>query len=301
MPSKHSPGPSPYIGWKWSKPQTPVKPRSSASRAAVHHLVERHPVLRDVEPELHAVASSQRRRGCGSAGRRPSRRTGSRGRAGRWPRPGPPSPRPSGADRRPAGWSSSWSSVRAPRIVEVTPGRSVTQASATSAIDTPRPSATRCTASITSQVRSVPRRSQASMPRPGSSPSRVAPLGRWSRRYLPVSQPPPSGLHGISPRPASMRGRHDLPLDLADQQAVLRLQADRRRPGRARRARSYRLGQLPAGEVGETVVADLAGPDEAVEGPQGLLERGQRIPRVRLIEVDGVRRRAGSARRPAPG
>src|SRR3954451_17889669 len=33
LPSKHSPGPSPYIGWKWSKPQTPWKPRSSANRA----------------------------------------------------------------------------------------------------------------------------------------------------------------------------------------------------------------------------------------------------------------------------
>src|SRR4051812_19555675 len=32
-PSKHSPGPSPYIGWKWSKPQTPSKPSSSAKRA----------------------------------------------------------------------------------------------------------------------------------------------------------------------------------------------------------------------------------------------------------------------------
>src|SRR5512147_1231800 len=33
LPSKHSPGPSPYIGWKWSKPHTPSKPRSSAKRA----------------------------------------------------------------------------------------------------------------------------------------------------------------------------------------------------------------------------------------------------------------------------
>ena len=33
LPSKHSPGPSPYMGWKWSKPQTPSKPSSSAKRA----------------------------------------------------------------------------------------------------------------------------------------------------------------------------------------------------------------------------------------------------------------------------
>src|SRR3954468_13101654 len=32
IPSKHSPGPSPYIGWKWSKPHTPSKPRVSANR-----------------------------------------------------------------------------------------------------------------------------------------------------------------------------------------------------------------------------------------------------------------------------
>src|SRR5262245_58876013 len=31
MPSKVSPGPSPYIGWKWSNPHTPSKPSSSAS------------------------------------------------------------------------------------------------------------------------------------------------------------------------------------------------------------------------------------------------------------------------------
>src|SRR4051795_8048143 len=33
MPSNTSPGPSPYMGWKWSKPQTPSKPSSSASCA----------------------------------------------------------------------------------------------------------------------------------------------------------------------------------------------------------------------------------------------------------------------------
>ena len=33
---------------------------------------------------------------------------------------------------------------------------------------------------------------------------RVAPDGRWPRLYLPDSQPPPSGLQGSSPRPASI-------------------------------------------------------------------------------------------------
>jgi len=43
--------------------------------------------------------------------------------------------------------------------LRLTAGRAVTQASATSAMDTPRSSATFCTASMTFQVRSVPRRS----------------------------------------------------------------------------------------------------------------------------------------------
>jgi len=39
------------------------------------------------------------------------------------------------------------------------------------------------------------------MPRSGFSPSRVDPVGRSSRVYLPVSQPPPSGDQGNSPSP----------------------------------------------------------------------------------------------------
>src|SRR5262245_6973174 len=31
MPSNVSPGPSPYIGWKWPNPPTPSQPNSSAS------------------------------------------------------------------------------------------------------------------------------------------------------------------------------------------------------------------------------------------------------------------------------
>ncbi len=40
LPSKHSPGPSPYIGWKWSKPQIPSKPSSSANRARARDSVQ---------------------------------------------------------------------------------------------------------------------------------------------------------------------------------------------------------------------------------------------------------------------
>ena len=48
------------------------------------------------------------------------------------------------------------------------------------------------------------------------------------------------------------------------------------------------LGELPAGEVGQAVVADLAGPDEPVEGAQRLGQRGPGIPGVHLVEVDRV-------------
>src|SRR4029450_3603355 len=90
-------------------------------------------------------------------------------------------------------------------------------------------------------------------------------------------------------------GRRDLPLDLADQQAVLRLQGDRR--GQAELAREvHRLGELPAGEVGEAVVAALALPAEAAQRAQGLVERGDRVPGVRLVEVDAVQAEPGQRR-----
>ena len=87
--------------------------------------------------------------GSGPAGLRRVRRTGSRPGAGHWRRRARWS-RP--ADRRsPAARKlvSSWLVVRAPRMVELTPGRAVTQAIATSAMDTPRCSAICCTASMT--------------------------------------------------------------------------------------------------------------------------------------------------------
>ena len=136
------------------------------------------------------------------------------------------------------------------------------------------------------------------MPRSGSSPSRVAPVGRSSRVYLPVSQPPPSGDHGSSPSPVDCAGRHDLPLDLADEQVVLRLQRHRAAPARG-------LGEvddlldLPAGEVGQPDVGDLAGAhgvvEEAAASPRAASAGRRRAPgRGRR-----ARPRAGAARRPA--
>ncbi|KXU19632.1 hypothetical protein VV38_12015 [Clavibacter nebraskensis] len=100
--------------------------------------------------------------------------------------------------------SSSCSTVRAPRITLVTAGCASSHASETRAELDPCASATRRTSSRIAHVRSWPFRGvNASIPRSGSSPRRVAPVGVSSRRYLPVSQPPASGDHGSSPIPAS--------------------------------------------------------------------------------------------------
>jgi hypothetical protein len=100
--------------------------------------------------------------------------------------------------------SRSCSTVRAPRITEVTPGCAATQARATWDDETACASATSATVSRIRQVRSLAfRASQASIPRSGFSPSRVAPVGGTFREYFPLSQPPPRGDHGSSPRPAS--------------------------------------------------------------------------------------------------
>ncbi len=108
--------------------------------------------------------------------------------------------------------------------------------------------------------------------------------------------------------PRVEHGRHDLPLDLPRQQAVLRLQGDR--PGHVQGpGQVHGLGQLPAGEVGQPVVADLAGPDELVERPQRLLHRRQRVERVDLVQVHRVQaepaqggvQRPGQVARGQPG
>ena len=49
------------------------------------------------------------------------------------------------------------------------------------------------------------------------------------------------------------------------------------------------LGELPAEEVGEAVVGDLAATDGVVQEPQRLLQRGRGVLGVRLVWVDLVR------------
>ncbi len=97
---------------------------------------------------------------------------------------------------------SSCSAVRAPTSADATPGRPVSQDSAMSAGVRPCCSAADRTASRIRQVRGVPRRSHASTPRPGSSPSRLAPVGGSPSRYFPVSQPEARGPHARQASPA---------------------------------------------------------------------------------------------------
>ena len=53
MPSKHSPGPSPYIGLEVVEPPHAVEAELLGEPRPGDHLVEGHPLLGDVESEAH--------------------------------------------------------------------------------------------------------------------------------------------------------------------------------------------------------------------------------------------------------
>jgi hypothetical protein len=53
------------------------------------------------------------------------------------------------------------------------------------------------------------------------------------------------------------------------------------------------LGQLPAGEVRQSVVADLACSNETVQGAEGFVKRRPRVVGVHLIEVHRVNTEPG--------
>jgi hypothetical protein len=100
--------------------------------------------------------------------------------------------------------STSWAVVRAPRITEVTAGCAASHASETCAWLAPLAIAISSTTVRMRHVRScLLRGAHASIPRSGSSPRRVAPVGSASRWYLPVSQPPANGDQGSRPMFAS--------------------------------------------------------------------------------------------------
>ena len=82
-----------------------------------------------------------------------------------------------------------------------------------------------------------------------------------------------------------LTSRHDLELDPAHEQAVRRLKGDR--DGKVLVFSEVDgLLHLPAGEVRQPGIADLARAYRVVEEAQRLLQRGARIPRVQLVEVD---------------
>ncbi len=97
---------------------------------------------------------------------------------------------------------SSCSGVRAPKIGAVTPGWHSTQLSAIWAGVLSSSSLSAHSVSMICQVRSVSRCSGRSSQR-SARPTRLSAGGAASRRYLPVSQPPPSGDQAMTPMPCS--------------------------------------------------------------------------------------------------
>ncbi len=119
-------------------------------------------------------------------------------------------------------------------------------------------------------------------------------------RYLPVSQPPSSGLHDDVADPEALRHREVLVLHRAAQDGVGRLQRDEALPAVAL-AEPERLDDLPGLEPHlpderavavvrrAAEVADLALAHEVVERRERLLPGRRRVGPVDLVEVDDVR------------
>ncbi len=63
----------------------------------------------------------------------------------------------------------------------------------------------------------------------------------------------------------------------------------------------HRLLDLPAGEVGQANVVDLAGAHGGIEERQGLFDRGVRVPGVHLVQIDRVDPQAAQAGVEGPG
>ena len=104
--------------------------------------------------------------------------------------------------------------------------------------------------------------------------------------YLPVSRPLASGKYGRMPRPkrshASTSSRSTSRSSRLYSFCAL---TNRACPGAGPSSRRRRL---PGGEVRMTEVADLALPDQLVQGRQRLVDRGGRIRPMQLVQVDVV-------------
>ena len=123
--------------------------------------------------------------------------------------------------------------------------------------------------------------------------ARALPAPARSRRYLPDSRPPASGLQTRMPEALVERERHQLVLGLARLQRVVDLLADEALQAAAL-GDAQRLHQLPGGVVRAADVADLAGAHQRVERVERLLQRRLPVPLVHLVEVDVVGAAAGA-------
>ena len=146
--------------------------------------------------------------------------------------------------------------MRAPTIGAATPGRSRTQASATSSGATPSPSA-----AVRHGVDDP-----AGARRRGTASTKPAKCGGAAARVGGRAVPVLAGQHAAAQRrpgqqaePERRGGRHDLALDAALQQRVLDLGGHQRRPARPRPLPGRRLRGLPAGVVRDPGVAGPAG------------------------------------------
>ena len=80
--------------------------------------------------------------------------------------------------------------------------------------------------------------------------------------------------------------------DITDQKVVLRLQGDRCRPAR-RFGKVNRLGHVPAQKIGKAVMRNFAKGYRIIKKSQTFLQRGQRVPAMKLVKVDLINPKPG--------
>ena len=146
--------------------------------------------------------------------------------------------------------------------------------------DTPRSAANFSIASSGVEVGLLQRRRSAW---PAGCPAGAA----SPRRYLPVSRPRASGKYGSSDCPVwASAGTSSASMARLSQEYSFC--AETNAGVAAGPGDPVGVDHLPAGQVGRAEVADLALLHQLVEGGQRLLDRGVRVGRVQLVEVDPV-------------
>ena len=171
-------------------------------------------------------------------------------------------------------------------IVDVTPGRDCTQASATAAGVVPSSSAMRMSSSTIAYVRSF-RKSVTRAPRSAFA------WPAFSRVYLPDSAPPRSGDHGVTPMPnSSAIGMSSSSTVRSMSEYSIWRATSGVHPRNVRD--QLRLRRLPGRRVGKADVADLARAHQIVERAHRLLDRRVTGPRS-AASTDRCSRCAGGA------